>query len=44
MLKLRRLSQIEHVALVGKGRIAHRVLVENFKKRDHLKYLGVLEG
>jgi hypothetical protein len=29
---------------VGKGRIAHRVLMENFKKRDHLKDLGILEG
>jgi hypothetical protein len=30
MLKLRRLSQIEPVALMGKGRVAHRVIMENF--------------
>jgi hypothetical protein len=44
MLKLRRLSQLEHVALMGKGRIARRVLMENFKKINHLKDLGILEG
>jgi len=35
---------MEHAALVGKGEIAHRVLMGNFKKRDHLKDLGILEG
>jgi hypothetical protein len=44
MLQLRRLGQIEHIALVGKGRIAHRALMENFKKRDHLKDLSILKG
>lgn len=34
---------MEHAALVGKGRIAHRVLMRNFKKRDHLKDLDILE-
>lgn len=44
MLQLRRLGHTEHIALMGKGRIAHRVLKENFKKRDHLKDLAILEG
>jgi hypothetical protein len=44
MLKLRRLSQKEHATLIGKGRIAHRVLMGNFMRRDHLKDLGILEG
>jgi hypothetical protein len=44
MLQVRKLGQIEHIAFVGKGRISHRVLKVNFKKRDHLKDLGILEG
>jgi hypothetical protein len=44
MLKLRRLSQMEHAALMGKRRIAHRVLMQYFMKKNHLKDLDILEG